>query len=70
MIPDKLFVPSKTDSEKIQSLDSCIESCLRMLEQDLQKRKELSPVNWDDYGNFLIHKIHTIQHDFVIFKHK
>jgi hypothetical protein len=40
MIPDKLFVPSKTDSEKLQSLDSCIESCIKIIRQELIKRAE------------------------------
>jgi hypothetical protein len=40
MIPEKLFVPSKTDSEKIQSINSSIESCVKIIRQELIKRAE------------------------------
>lgn len=40
MITEKLFVPSKTDSEKLQSIDSSIESCVKIIRQELIKRAE------------------------------
>lgn len=42
MIPDKLFVPQKTEAEKLQSIDSSIESCLKILRQEIRKRSELT----------------------------
>jgi hypothetical protein len=69
MIPDKLFVPSKTDSEKLQSLDSCIESCLKMLKQDLEKRKSLRP-GWDMYINNVLNDLKIFEGDFEILKDK
>jgi len=42
MIPDKLFVPQKTEAEKLASIDSQIESCLKILYQEIEKRAELS----------------------------
>ena len=40
MIPDKLFVPQKTEEEKLASIDSCIESSLRSLVHDLIKKRD------------------------------
>lgn len=41
MIPDKLFVPQKTEAEKLQSIDISIESCLKILMQELNKRRKI-----------------------------
>jgi hypothetical protein len=69
MIQDKLFVPSKTDSEKLQSLDSCIENCLKMLRQDLEARKALQP-GWDIYIDNMLRDLKTLEGDFEILKDK
>jgi hypothetical protein len=70
MIPDKLFVPSKTDSEKLQSLDSCIESCLKMIAQDLKKRKLLQPSSDIYIVNNMIDDLGSIIKDFEILNDK
>jgi hypothetical protein len=70
MIPDKLFVPSKTASEKLQSLDSCIESCLKMLRQDLEKRKSIQPSSDIYIVNTLMDDLGFIIRDFDIVKSK
>jgi hypothetical protein len=71
MILDKLFVPSKTDSEKIQSLDSCIENCLKMIRQDLEKRKVFntgwaSQVNYMMSINDILDNLKDLKDDFEI----
>jgi hypothetical protein len=69
MIPNKLFVPSKTDSEKIQSLDSCIENCLKMIRQDLESRKYLQP-GWEIYIDNMLKDLKVTESDFEILKDK
>jgi hypothetical protein len=53
MIPDKLFVPQKTEAEKLTSCDSQIESCLKIIRQELTKRKQIAR-NWEDFINSMI----------------
>jgi hypothetical protein len=70
MIQDRLFVPSKTDSEKLQSIDSSIESCLKMLRQDLEKRKSIQPSSDIYIVNTLMDDLGFIIRDFDIVKSK
>jgi hypothetical protein len=42
MIPDKLFVPHKTEPEKLAEIDSCIESAIKILKNEIKRRADLS----------------------------
>lgn len=49
MIPDKLFVPQKTEAEKLAEIDSCIESAIKILRNEIKRRAQISTEAHEHY---------------------
>ena len=50
---EKILLPEKTEEEKLRSIDVSIESCLKIIRQELEKRRQLDP-GWDDHTDFIL----------------
>lgn len=58
---------SKTEEEKLRACDSSIESCLKILEQELEKRRRLSKTRLNkDIASRMDNKLMEIQNLFKL----
>lgn len=54
---------------KLERIDSSIESCIKILEQELSKRKVAAP-DWEDYTNQMLGSLGIFKDDFNVMKVK